>query len=216
MPTVYTDPGAIGNVVATTGKGESTWANAMRDRVVHHFSSAAARDTAIPSPTAGMMCFLTSNNRLFYFNGTRWRLMVEHDQQVRQSTDLTINTSTYVDVDTATDLGVPCTAGDWLEFTIAGAWGGEAVDGHLAVRSVTRASDTVGPVGTSGLPGCFGGNGLRISFSTTFLYQSVAGDISGGVAAFRLRAKVGTASVNKTLNAGTVLGLAWHVKNLGL
>lgn len=40
----------------TPNKVESTWGNAVRDRTVQNFATAAARDSAIPSPVVGQMC----------------------------------------------------------------------------------------------------------------------------------------------------------------
>lgn len=56
MPTTYTNPGAIANVVTLSGRIESTWGNAVRDRLVNNFASAAARNAAIPSPVVGQTC----------------------------------------------------------------------------------------------------------------------------------------------------------------
>lgn len=60
--TVYGNPGAIADVVGTTGRIEASWGNAIRDRVVNTFASTAARDAAIPSPSGGMLCFVTADN----------------------------------------------------------------------------------------------------------------------------------------------------------
>lgn len=48
------NPGAVSTVVAA-GKVASDWGNAIRDRVVNNFATAADRDAAIASPVVGQM-----------------------------------------------------------------------------------------------------------------------------------------------------------------
>jgi len=70
--TTYPDPGHIADVVGTSGSTEATWANAVRDRMVHRFASLAARAAAIPSPKEGMACYVTDQDAYYFFNGVRW------------------------------------------------------------------------------------------------------------------------------------------------
>jgi hypothetical protein len=44
------------------------------------FATTAARDTAIPSPTAGETCFITSELRLHVYNGSAWvgQVVIKH------------------------------------------------------------------------------------------------------------------------------------------
>jgi hypothetical protein len=44
----------------------------LMDQSVMRFASAAARDTAIPSPTEGMMAYLDDSNWLTSYNGSSW------------------------------------------------------------------------------------------------------------------------------------------------
>jgi hypothetical protein len=44
------------------------------EQSVMRFASAAARNTAIPSPTEGMMCYLDDVNQIWYYNGSSWQL----------------------------------------------------------------------------------------------------------------------------------------------
>lgn len=67
------DPGAIADV-APLGPIAVDWGNAMRDRVVHHFASAVARDAAITAPTEGMACWLADTDQFLVYNGAAWRL----------------------------------------------------------------------------------------------------------------------------------------------
>ncbi len=48
-------------MVGTTGRIESTWGNAIRDRTVQNFATAAARDAAIPSPVVGQLCVIDND-----------------------------------------------------------------------------------------------------------------------------------------------------------
>lgn len=53
--TTYANPGPIADVVATSGRVESTWGNAMRDRIVNSFASTASRDTFYASVNGGVI-----------------------------------------------------------------------------------------------------------------------------------------------------------------
>lgn len=46
--------------------------NSTVDQTVMVFASATARDTAIPTPTAGMSVYLEDIAQLQYYNGTAW------------------------------------------------------------------------------------------------------------------------------------------------
>jgi hypothetical protein len=52
---------------------ESSWGNTIRDHVVNTFATAAERTTAIPTPKAGMVTYLSTTDALEYWNGTTWR-----------------------------------------------------------------------------------------------------------------------------------------------
>lgn len=70
--TTYTDPGAIADVVGTSGRIEATWGNAINSRVVHRFASTAARDAAITAPTEGVLCYVTVDNLYYHYDGAAW------------------------------------------------------------------------------------------------------------------------------------------------
>lgn len=44
----------------------------LMEQSVMRFASAAARNTAIPSPTEGMVCYLDDVNWLMFYNGSSW------------------------------------------------------------------------------------------------------------------------------------------------
>ncbi len=45
----------------------------MMEQMVMVFADAAARDSALPSPSEGMHVFLKSNNSFLFFDGSSWR-----------------------------------------------------------------------------------------------------------------------------------------------
>lgn len=47
----------------------------LMDQSVMVFADATARFTALPTPTAGMVTYLTSTNNLWFYNGTAWQLV---------------------------------------------------------------------------------------------------------------------------------------------
>ena len=55
--TTYANPGAVDDVVTATAI-ETTWGNAIRDRVIQNFANTTARDAAITSPVLGMHCYV--------------------------------------------------------------------------------------------------------------------------------------------------------------
>lgn len=103
--TTYPNPGFITDVVGTTGRIEATWGNAVRDRLVHHFTSTASRDAAIPSPVEGQVCVLQSGGlpQVHWYNGSAWLIQdlgwVSYTPQLDQgaSTNIskTINVAKY-------------------------------------------------------------------------------------------------------------------------
>lgn len=54
----------------TPNKVESTWGNAIRDRVINVFANTTARDAAITSPVLGMHCYVTSVGLMQYSSAT--------------------------------------------------------------------------------------------------------------------------------------------------
>jgi len=50
----------------------NTFANSIDARVIPILATVAARTTAIPSPTAGQVAFVTATGEMYYYNGTAW------------------------------------------------------------------------------------------------------------------------------------------------
>lgn len=46
----------------------------MMNQQMMVFADATARDAAISNPIEGMFVFLKSNNRVYFFNGSSWRV----------------------------------------------------------------------------------------------------------------------------------------------
>ena len=51
---------------------ESAWGNTIRDRTATPFATAAARTTAIPTPTTGMVTYQIDTKRLEVWDGAQW------------------------------------------------------------------------------------------------------------------------------------------------
>src|SRR5262245_23710077 len=58
--------------VAPQQRIRSPWGNAIRDRTITPFPTAADRNAAIPVPAAGMTVYITSLHQLQTWNGTAW------------------------------------------------------------------------------------------------------------------------------------------------
>jgi hypothetical protein len=50
----------------------STWGNTVRDRTVVPFTNAAQRDSQIPLPTEGMVCYLADVDLIFVYTTAGW------------------------------------------------------------------------------------------------------------------------------------------------
>jgi hypothetical protein len=84
------------NTVVSGTTITATWGNQARDQQVSVFASAAARDSAIIAPVAGMMCY-TSTDDQFWRYTTKWLRMqktVAFDASAVQS----YTTTGFVDI----------------------------------------------------------------------------------------------------------------------
>lgn len=141
----------------------------------------------------------------------------------RTSGNLTLNSTTWANVDTGLDLVVPAQAGDVLHASFSGLWGGEAVAGVIDVATIVAGSPvnyfgSAGGASGLGLGGLFGpsttdagSENFPIGGAAQYAVQS--GDISGGTVTLRLRYRTGSAS-NKTLFGTTDIPFQWSVVNL--
>jgi hypothetical protein len=51
---------------------QSSWGNAIRDRTVQRYASAAARTAGHPTPTEGDLSYLQDVNLVYVYNGSAW------------------------------------------------------------------------------------------------------------------------------------------------
>jgi len=114
---------------------------------------------------------------------------------VRTAGDLTLNSTSWADVNNGLDLVIPAQAGDVLLIAADGRWGNEAV--FIGLDAVTVVSGSpVSSVSGSGASdygvtgwGAQGLTGLYEPFGAAIQYPVVAGDVSGGNVTLRLRYK---------------------------
>lgn len=52
----------------------STWGNTIRDRTVTVFDTTAQRDSQLPAPTAGMVCYVLADKHTYQHDGVGWHL----------------------------------------------------------------------------------------------------------------------------------------------
>ena len=61
----------VANATIAVDWGNATAASSV-GRVVHRFNSTAERDSAIPAPTAGMVCYVSATAALMVYTAGRW------------------------------------------------------------------------------------------------------------------------------------------------
>lgn len=138
----------------------------------------------------------------------------------RSSGNITINGTSWANVDTGLDLVIAAVATDWLAVSISGRLAAGAANTHTYFDIATIVS--AAPVNYFGAGGVSdeGLNGLRVQdaqdspLTGTFLYQVQAGDVSGGNVTLRLRTAQGVAG-NRVFVAGSPNPFKWWVANLG-
>ena len=95
--------GGYSTVVAGTTI-TSTWGNTyVRDQVVSQFASASARDSAITSPVAGMICYTADIDWVWRYNGSKW--MKQPKALYVPAVSSAITTTTFVDISGLTFTG---------------------------------------------------------------------------------------------------------------
>lgn len=137
----------------------------LMNQTVMVFASAAARTSAIPSPTQGMVTYLSDSNSLFVWNGSAWVGAVNTgslngytgvtyaDVAITMNTTLTYrmvtipNSKIYLDIVSIVPMqGTNDTV--YLEGVILGAWSGvqTAAQANLFVRLGNAVASTTGYV----------------------------------------------------------------------
>lgn len=133
----------------------------------------------------------------------------------RSSGNLTLNSTSFANVDTGLDLVLAAEVGDVIEVGVSVVMGAEAVIAMFDVYTIVSASPVTGFGGTNGVSGWYvSALADNMHVGGSVMSTLVAGDISSGTVTLRLRYKTGTAA-NKTLLANTANPLHFWAKNLG-
>lgn len=139
----------------------------------------------------------------------------------RTAGTVTINSTAWTNVDTATDLILPAEAGDRVEVAVSTYWNNNAVNGYLDAVSLIGATivnswATDGAVDATGLGvlAWFGPTGVFTPIGGPVFRTLVSGDITDGLLTLRLRARTASAA-NKDLAATTSGPLIFQARNLG-
>lgn len=142
--------------------------------------------------------------------------------QVRlTSGDITMNSTAWANLSTATDLTLAADAGDVIQVALSALSNSEAVTARLDCvtlvgSTVTNSFATGGAVSASS-QGIMAWN-LLPSVSNmvggSFFYKLVSGDVSGGNVTLRLRYRTETAA-NKTIFASSNTQLVFTARNHG-
>ena len=142
----------------------------------------------------------------------------------RASTSLTINSTTWANVDTALDLTLNASAGDVIEYCVSGIVGTAAVVNGFDVVTVVSGSpvnsfglDAAAPTTYAALNSAsawYCQTGVEVTISGSIFRTLAAGDISAGTVTLRLR-YVSSAAVNRTLFAVAPAALEVWARNHG-
>jgi hypothetical protein len=138
----------------------------------------------------------------------------------RTTGNLTLNSTTWADVDTGLDLTLADVVdGDVVEVSVSCRWNDESPEGYLDVASIVAGAPvnywaTGGNDAYAGNPGWHGAASAGTGASGVIQKAIVSGDLSAGTLTLRLRYRTSAAS-NKLLFAGTSYPLIFEAKNLG-
>ncbi len=140
----------------------------------------------------------------------------------RNTGNLTLNSTSWANVDTGLDLTLSASTGDVIEATLSGTWNADAVQCCLDVVTVVSSSPvnsfatgtTVTASTLEGVGAWLGNNGIQSDISGSFFYTVVAGDISGGNVLLRLRYRT-TSAANKALIATANVPFVVFARNHG-
>lgn len=139
----------------------------------------------------------------------------------RTSGNVTLNSTTWADVDTGLDLPISAAAGNWLAISLSARFLNEAVHCGLDVATIVSAAPVNyvsgsggGGAAYNGLQGWFGPASQYAMAGPTVLYQVQAGDVAAAAVTLRLRYRTLSAA-NKTLDADTNNPLLFMAVNHG-
>ena len=157
-----------------------------------------------------------------------WNVLVANDVDFRSysnryarakrtSGQITLNSTTWANVDTGLDLTLNASTGDVIEYAISGVLSNMAVENYFDVVTIVSSSpvNSFGNDGTPGNPPTNYGIQAWLAPASTIATISgsafrtlVAGDISSSTVLLRLRYASGSAT-NRTLNA--IASQPWEV-----
>lgn len=158
-----------------------------------------------------------SGDKVVHAGTTRDSGLVQFAWARRSSGDISLNSATYVDLDTGTDLVLNAAVGDVIEVTPQISWSGGSTYCVIDVVTVVSSSP-VNSVVTGGAPSTSNSGGAWSLGATNRgvvagprMYTIQSGDLSSGTVRLRLRAR-GSAV---TVFAASDPDLYWQAKNLG-
>ena len=176
-------------------------------RTVKVFADASARTTGIPSPTDGMVTYLTGTDSLEVYDGSAWTAVaVGSDPGVLQvvstaKTDTFSTTSTsFTDVTGLTVSITPSSATNKV-LIIAQVALGSSANGTSLRLSGGNATNYVGAAAGSRIQAIIGGSGMAINQfqdAMTLAYLDSPATTSSTTYAVQLRVNSGTAYVNQS------------------
>jgi hypothetical protein len=147
--------------------------------------------------------------------------LVDFGRAVRTAGNLTLNSTSWANVDTGLDIALTASVGDFIECGLSAFLAGESVNTGFDVATIVSASP-VNYLGASGGGSDYGAqawlapdSGHPTAVGGSIIGPAlVSGDISGGTVTLRLRYRTGAAS-NRTLSATSTQPLHWWAKNIG-
>lgn len=145
----------------------------------------------------------------------------DYARATRTAGNLTINSTSWANVDTGTDLVLTAATGDVIEVGISArvTAGAANTDTAFDVATIVSASPvnyfaTAGGASDHGVIGWLAKDTQDTRFGSTITRTLVSGDISGGTVTLRLRYRQDTAG--NRLFVGTATDpFIWYAKNLG-
>jgi hypothetical protein len=143
------------------------------------------------------------------------------DKKVRTAGHVVFSSTSWTDVDTALDIELFGTVGDWVKVTVAGVWDNEAVYCEMDARSWVSgaavnswAFDAAAGAGALGVSSWKAISGQYNPIGGSIMRRLTAADLVDNTVTLRLQARTITAA-NKTLFASTVDPFTVMAENLG-
>lgn len=145
--------------------------------------------------------------------------LVDYEFAKRVSGDITLNSTSWANVDTGLDLVLDAATGDTILAGASMVIGSEATTLCLDVATIVSAAPvnyfgTAGGAGDFGITSWLGTTGQVESAGAPTMYTLQSGDISTGTVTLRLRYRT-TSATNKTLRASSTLPFLWWAENIG-